>query len=74
MHVLQEIYFEFRRYRNPLTIYTEEKQAFQWTHVVHDAFQTLKGALCAASILARKEVHRGHRRKKFGIGGVLSQV
>jgi hypothetical protein len=36
----------------PLTKLTEQKQAFQWTPEVEAAFQTLKGALCAAPILA----------------------
>jgi hypothetical protein len=30
----------------------EEEQAFQWTPEVEAAFHTLKGALCAAPILA----------------------
>jgi hypothetical protein len=51
----------------PLTRLTEEKDAFQWTQEVEDAFQTLKRALCAAPILAYPQpgerCHRGHRRK-----------
>jgi hypothetical protein len=36
----------------PLTRFTEEKRAFQWTPEVGTAFQTLKEALCIAPILA----------------------
>jgi hypothetical protein len=47
----------------PLTKLMEQKQAFQWTPEVVAAFQTLKGALCAAPILAYPkpgEIQRGH--------------
>jgi hypothetical protein len=56
----------------------EEKQTFQWTPEVEAAFQTLKGALCAAPILAYPQL--GERfivdtdASNFGIGGVLSQI
>jgi hypothetical protein len=61
-----------------LTKFTEEKQAFHWTQEVEDAFQTLKGTLCASSILAYHQI--GMRfivvtdANKFGMGGVLSHV
>jgi hypothetical protein len=42
----------FSNIAKPLTKLTEEKQTFQWTPEVEAAFQTLKGALCAAPILA----------------------
>jgi hypothetical protein len=50
MHVLQAIYIRFRQYRIPLTRLTEEKQAFQWTQEVENAFQTLNGAFYSAPI------------------------
>jgi hypothetical protein len=62
----------------PLTKLTEQKQFFQWTPEVETAFQTLKGALCAAPILAYPKL--GSRFvvdtdvSNVGIGGVLSQV
>jgi hypothetical protein len=68
----------FATIAKPLTRLTEEKQAFQWTKEVEDAFQTLKGALCAAPILAYPQP--GERfivdtdTSNFGIGGVHSQV
>jgi hypothetical protein len=62
----------------PLTRLTEEKQAFQWTTEVEAAFQTLKGALCAAPILAYPQPGEkfivGTDGSNFGIGGVLSQI
>jgi hypothetical protein len=60
-----------------LTRLTDEKQAFQWTPEVEAAFQTLKGALCAAPILAYPQP--GDRfivdtePSNFGFEGVLSQ-
>jgi hypothetical protein len=56
----------------------EEKQDFQWTPEVEAAFPVLKGALCAASILAYPLP--GERfivdidASNFGIGGALSQM
>jgi hypothetical protein len=61
-----------------LTKLTEHKQSFQWTSEVEAAFQTLKGALCTAPILAYPQP--GQRfivdtdTNNVGIGGVLSQV
>jgi hypothetical protein len=68
----------FANIAKPLTRLTEEKQAFQWTPEVEAAFQTLKGALCAAPLLAYHQ--QGERfivdtdASNFGIGGVLSQI
>jgi hypothetical protein len=56
----------------------EEKQPFQWTPEVEAVFQMLKGALCAAPVLAYPKP--GERfivdtdTSNFRIGGVLSQV
>jgi hypothetical protein len=61
----------------PLTRLTEEKQAFHCIQEVKDAFQTLKGDLCAAPIPAYP--HPGEMfivdtdANIFGIRGVLSQ-
>jgi phospholipid N-methyltransferase len=74
MHLLQAIYFRFRQL---LTRPKEQKQAFQWTPE-EDAFQTLKGALSAAPVLANPQ--QGKRfivdteASKIEIGGVLSQL
>jgi hypothetical protein len=69
---------DFANIAKPLTRLTEEKQAFQWTQEEDDAFQTLKGALCAAPILA---YHQPGERfnidtdaSNLGFGGVHSQV
>jgi hypothetical protein len=68
----------FANIAKPLTKFTEEKQAFRWTPEVETAFQTLKGALCTAPILAYPQP--GERfivdtdASNFGIGGVLSQM
>jgi hypothetical protein len=43
----------------PLTKLAEQKQSSQWTVEVEAAFQTLKGALCAAPILAYPNQERG---------------
>jgi hypothetical protein len=61
----------------PLTKLTEEKQAFQWTPEVEDAFQTLREAFCTAPILSYPQP--GERfvidtDANFGIRGVVSQV
>jgi hypothetical protein len=67
----------FANIAKPLTKLTEQKQAFQWTPEVEAAFQTLKGALCAAPIHAYPKP--GERfivdtdASNFGIGGVLSK-
>jgi hypothetical protein len=62
----------------PLTKLTEENQAFRWTPEVEAAFQTLKGALCAAPILAYPQPGKrfivGTDASNVGIAGVLSQV
>jgi hypothetical protein len=42
----------FANIAKPLTKLTEQKQALQWTPEVEVVFHTLKGALCAAPILA----------------------
>jgi hypothetical protein len=42
-----------------LTRLTEQKQTFQWTPEMDAAFQTLKGALCAAPILVYPSQERG---------------
>jgi hypothetical protein len=59
-----------------LTRLTEEKRAFKWTPELEAAFQTLKGALCTAPILAYPQP--GGKfivdASYVGIGGVLSQV
>jgi hypothetical protein len=68
----------FANIAKPLTKLTEQKQAFQWTPEVEAGFQTLKGALCAAPILAYPKP--GERfivdtdASNFGIGGVLSHM
>jgi phospholipid-translocating ATPase len=68
----------FANIAKPLTKLTEQKQAFQWTPEVKATFQTLKGILCAAPILAYPK--SGDRfivdtdASNFGIGGVLSQM
>jgi hypothetical protein len=69
---------DFANIAKPVTKVTEQKQAFQWTPEVKAAFQTLKGALCAAPILA---YHKPGERfivdtdaSNFGIGGVLSEM
>jgi hypothetical protein len=54
----------------------KEKQAFQWTPEV-EAFQTLKEALCTATILAYlqpREVLHFTDVSNVGIGGELSQI
>jgi hypothetical protein len=67
----------FTNIAKPLKL-MEQKQSFQWTSKVEAAFQTLKGALCAAPILAYPRP--GERfivdtdASNVGIGGVLSQV
>jgi hypothetical protein len=61
----------------PLTKLTKQKQCFQWTPEVEAAFEKLKGALCAAPILAYPklgELIADTDASEFGIGGVLSQV
>jgi hypothetical protein len=61
-----------------LTKLTEHKQSSQWTPEAEVAFQTLKGALCTAPILAYSQP--GERfivdiaASNVEIGGVLSQV
>jgi hypothetical protein len=78
MHILQTIYFGFRQHCKTLTRLTEEKQAFQWIPEVEASFQTPRGALRAAPILAY--LQPGERfivdtdASNFGIGGVLSQI
>jgi hypothetical protein len=78
MHLLQMVYFRFRQYCKPLTKLTEQKQSFQWTPEAEGAFQTPKGALCTAPILAYPRP--GGRfivdtdASNVGIGGVLSQI
>jgi hypothetical protein len=68
----------FANIAKPLTKLMEQRQAFQWTPEVEAAFQTIKGALCAAPILAYPKP--GERyivdtdASNFGIGGVLSQM
>jgi hypothetical protein len=68
----------FTNIAKPITKFTEQKQAFQWTPEVEAAFQTLKGDLCAAPILAYPKL--GERfvvdtdASNFGIGGVLSKM
>jgi hypothetical protein len=78
MHVLQAIYFSFRQHQKTSEQIYGRDTGFQWTPEVDDAFQTLMGALCAATILAYPKP--GERfivdtdASNFGIGGVLSQV
>jgi hypothetical protein len=43
----------------PLTKLKEQKQFFQWTPEVEAVFQTLKGALCSAPVLAYPSLGRG---------------
>jgi hypothetical protein len=68
----------FEKIAKQPTTFTEEKQAFQWTQEVEDAFQTLNGAFCTAPILAYP--HPGERlfvdtdSSNFGIGRELSRV
>ena len=68
----------FANIAKPLTKLTEEKQPFQWTPEVEAAFQTLKGALCAAPILAYPQPGEkfivNTDASNVGIGGVLSQI
>jgi hypothetical protein len=45
----------FTSIAKPLTKLMEENQAFQWTTDVEAAFQTLKGALCTAPVLANPQ-------------------
>jgi hypothetical protein len=53
-------------------------QALQWTQEVEDPFQTLKGDLCAAPILAYPQPGEGFivdtDAGNFVIGGVFSEV
>jgi hypothetical protein len=62
----------------PLAKLSEQKQFFQWTPEAEAAFQMLKGALCAALILAYPKP--GERfivdtdASNVRIGGVLSQI
>jgi hypothetical protein len=78
LHLLDTVYFRFRQRCKTIGELLDEKQTFQWTQEVEIAFQTLRGAFCTASILARPQP-----RERFvvdtdarivGIGGVLSQV
>jgi hypothetical protein len=68
----------FANIAKPLTKLTEQKQSFQLTSEAEAAFQTLKGALCSAPILAYPQP--GVRfivdtdASNFGIGGVLSLI
>jgi hypothetical protein len=68
----------FANIAKTLTKLTEQKKIFQWTPGAETAFQTLKGALCTAPVLAYPQP--GERfivdtdASNFGIGGVLSQV
>jgi hypothetical protein len=68
----------FANITKPLTKLMEQKQSFQWTSEAEAAFQTLKGALCSAPVLAYPQP--GERfivdtdASNFGIGGVLSQI
>jgi glutamate racemase len=68
----------FTNIAKPLTKLIEQKQSFQWTPEVEAAFQMLKGALCAAPVLAF--LKSGEKfivdkdASNVGIRGVLSQV
>jgi hypothetical protein len=68
----------FANIEKPLSRFTEEKQAFQWTQELNDSFQTLMGALFAAPFLSYSKP--GEKfivdtdASNFGIGGVLSQI
>jgi hypothetical protein len=68
----------FAHIAKPLTRLTEQKQSFQWTPVVEAAFQTLKGALFPAPILAYPQPGESFivetDASNFGIGGIFSQV
>jgi hypothetical protein len=67
--------FGFTNIVKPPTKLSEQKKSFQWTPETEAAFQTLKGALCAAPILAYPQP--GERfiidtdASNVGIGGVL---
>jgi hypothetical protein len=78
VHVLQTVYFRFRRYCKTTKKFTEHKRSFQWTSEAHAAFEKLKVALCAAPILAYPKLGEGFivdtDASNWGIGGVLSQV
>jgi hypothetical protein len=68
----------FANIAKPLTRLTEEKQAFQWAPEVEAAFQTLKGAFCAATIPVypqpRERFIVDTGANNIRIGGVLSQI
>jgi hypothetical protein len=44
---------------NPLTKFTAEMQAFQWTPEAKAAFETLKVTLCTAPVIANPWQERG---------------
>jgi hypothetical protein len=68
----------FANIAKPLTKLTKQKQSFQWTPEVEAAFQRLKRALCAATILAYPQPGESFivdtDAHNIGIEGVLFQV
>jgi hypothetical protein len=62
----------------PLARLTEEKLMFEWSSEAEDAFRSLKGALCTASVLGHllrdEKITVGTDVSNTEIGGLMSQV